>query len=249
MSWRIEDSDALTVLRELPSGWAQSCMTRPPREVPVPRLLAVLEETLRVLRSDGTLWLALAPGGTSSEVLSYLQETAWLSAGRRVAERVPRGVLLLTKQPSYLFHPRPPLLSLAHRRLAVRTASLSRCCEGCRSPRRAFCVSAPGIGGVPQREVIEWCVLSSTVSRACGVCGTPWQPALTAASRRERWRHACVHTNGRGRALVIDPFCESATTGLVAQRRGRDFLGIAQNPDAATTIRGRLALADREGRR
>lgn len=42
MSWRIEDSDALTVLRELPSGWAQSCMTRPPREVPVPSLLAVL---------------------------------------------------------------------------------------------------------------------------------------------------------------------------------------------------------------
>jgi hypothetical protein len=248
MSWRIEDSDALTVLRELPTGWAQSCVTHPPRDVPVPRLLAVLEEIRRVLRSDGTLWLALAPGGTSTEALRYLQQTAWLS-GRRVSERVPRGVLLFTKQPGYLFHARPPLVSPAQRRFALRTASRNRACEGCHSPRRAFCVPAPRIGGLPQREVIEWCILSSTVAQTCGVCGTPWQPLSTASSRKERWRRACVHTNGRGRSLVIDPFCESATTGLVAQRRGRDFLGIAQSPETATATRRRLALAGREARR
>ena len=31
MSWRIEEADALVLLRELPDGWAQTCVTRPPR--------------------------------------------------------------------------------------------------------------------------------------------------------------------------------------------------------------------------
>jgi hypothetical protein len=249
MSWRIEDPDALTVLRELPSGWAQSCVTRPPRDVPVATLLAVLAETRRVLRSDGTLWLALSAGGTSSQALSYLRETAWLSPGRRAVARAPRGVLLFTKHPEYLFHPRPALRSLAERRFTQRAGARGRGCESCRSPRRAFCVSAPGIGGFPRREVIEWCVLSSTITRACGICGAPWQPVGTAAGRWKRPGRACVHLNWRGRSLVIDPFCESATAAAVAQLHGRDFLGIARSPDAAAAIRGRLMLAGREARR
>jgi hypothetical protein len=245
MSWRIERSDGLTVLRELPSGWAQSCVTKPSRDLPAARLLAVLEETRRVLRSDGTLWLTLPPGGASPAVLHGLEDAGWLTAGRHASQRVPRGVLLFTKQPEYLLHPRPPLPSSAKRRFGP----LDRGYEGCSSTRRAFCVAAPGVAGVPEREVIEWCVLSSTVSRACGLCGTPWQPRSAAASRGERWRRVCVHVNGRGRSLVIDPFCESAATGLVAQRRGRDFLGIVQSCDAARAIRRRLAAAGREAQR
>lgn len=248
MSWRIEDPDALTVLRELPAGWAQSCVTRPPRDVPIPTLLTILAETRRVLRSDGTLWLALPPGGTSSQALGYLRETAWLSPGRRVAERAPRGVLLFTKQPEYLFHPRPPLPPFAERRFTPRAGVRRRGREGSFAPRRAFCVAAPGIGGFPWREVIEWCVLSSTVTRACGVCGAPWQPVVT-ASRRGRPGRACVHLNGRGRSLVIDPFCESGTTALLTQLHDRDFLGIAQSPDTAADIRRRVMLAGREARR
>jgi hypothetical protein len=242
MSWRIEDSNALAVLRELPSRWAQTCVTRPPRDVPVPTLLAVLAETRRVLRGDGTLWLALPASGTSSRTLSYLEETSWLTPGPYAAAHVPSGVRLFSKQPWYLFHPQPGRRPVSERRQPPRAGVIGEGCEGCRSRRRAFCVAAPGVA----RGVIEWCVLSSTVSRACGVCGAPWLPDTSTA---EQARSGCVHTNGRGRSLVIDPFCGSATTALIAQRRGRDFLGIAQSPETAARIRRRLALADWEARR
>jgi hypothetical protein len=61
MSWRIEQADALTLLRELPDRWAQTCVTRPPRAGDPDRTLAILAEVRRVLRDDGTLWVLLAP--------------------------------------------------------------------------------------------------------------------------------------------------------------------------------------------
>jgi hypothetical protein len=62
MSYRVEQTDPLTLLGELPSQWAQTCVTSPRRDEPVSYLLAVLDEVRRVLREDGTLWLALTRG-------------------------------------------------------------------------------------------------------------------------------------------------------------------------------------------
>jgi len=73
MSWRVENAAPITLLRDLPDGWAQTCVTAPPgwrsREgflghEPTPasytlHLVAVLREVRRVLRDDGTLWLNL----------------------------------------------------------------------------------------------------------------------------------------------------------------------------------------------
>jgi hypothetical protein len=246
MSWRIEHSDALTLLRELPSGWAQSCVTSPPRDVPPRELLAVLEEIRRVLRADGTLWLALTRGGSSPSVLAWLQETAWLGPAQErtiSGYQVPRSVVLFTKQPAYLFTPRPALAPGSTWRTQGR---LGRACGRCLLPRRASCVPAPGSGGLLARELIEWCILTSTVPRACGVCGIPWRRVPYPASGQERWRTGCVHINGRSRSLVIDPFCGSGNTGLAAQRRGRDFLGIEQSRATATLARRRLKSAQRE---
>jgi hypothetical protein len=251
MSWRIEHSDALTLLRELPSGWAQSCVTSPPRDVPPRELLAVLEQVRRVLRDDGTLWLALSRGASSSSVLAWLQETAWLRPAQERAisgYRVPRSVVLLTKQPAYLFTPR--LAPAPGAGSAWRTSGrLGRTCGRCLLPRRAYCIPAPGNGGLLARELIEWCILTSTVPRACGVCGTPWRRVPYPASGQERWRTGCVHINGRGRSLVIDPFCGSGNTGLAAQRRDRDFLGIEQSRSTAALARTRLTSAQRENGR
>lgn len=41
--------------------------------------------------------------------------------------------------------------------------------------------------------------------------------------------------------LVLDPFCGSGTTGLVAMREGRRFLGIELNPEYAAMARRRIA--------
>jgi DNA modification methylase len=40
--------------------------------------------------------------------------------------------------------------------------------------------------------------------------------------------------------VVLDPFCGSGTTGVVALRHQRDFIGIELNPDYITLINKRL---------
>ena len=249
MSWRIEHSDALTLLRELPSGWAQSCVTSPPRDIPPRELLAVLAQVRRVLRADGTLWLALHRGGSSTSVLAWLQETGWLhpTHPRTISGyRVPRSVVLFTKQPAYLFTPRAAAAPTPEPYVTWRTPGRLGRARRYLLPRRASCVPAPGSGGLLTRELIEWCILTSTVPRACGVCGAPWLRVPYAASGQERWRTGCAHINGRGRSLVIDPFCGSGNTGLVAQRRGRNFLGIEQNGATAALARRHLKSEERE---
>jgi DNA methylase len=246
MSWRIEESDALTLLRELPSEWAQTCVTRPPRDVPPPELIAVLEETRRVLRADGTLWLALPHGGNSQRIIASLKDTAWRRSGR---PRTPASgsVALFTKQPAYLHSPRHLPATMVERRPRYAAPHRLGGVWGARhSPRRASCVPASSHDRLLPREVIDWCVLTSTVPQACGVCGAPWQRVPFVADRETEWRRECVHLNGRGRSLVIDPYCGRGNTGLVAQRRGRDFLGIEQNPTLAALARTRLELAGRE---
>ena len=106
MSFRIEQTDPLTLLSELPDQWAQTCVTSPRRDAPIPYLLAVLDEVHRVLRADGTLWLALTRGGNSHHLKAALNDTRWVQP--RTASTIPRGALLLTKQPDFLFHPPAP---------------------------------------------------------------------------------------------------------------------------------------------
>jgi len=48
-----------------------------------------------------------------------------------------------------------------------------------------------------------------------------WQPTCT-----------CEGNDGSGRSIVLDPFAGAGTTGLVATRKGRAFIGIELNPAA-----------------
>ena len=93
--------DCLTVLRSLPDGFANTCVTSPPywglrdyghdgqiglEETPdayVERMVAVFREVRRVLRDDGTLWLNLGDsyaGGSSSGTVN--NETSTLGGGK-----------------------------------------------------------------------------------------------------------------------------------------------------------------------
>lgn len=239
MSFRIEQTDPLTLLSELPDGWAQACVTTPRRDMPVAHLIAVLDEVHRVLRSDGTLWLALTRGGNSHEFALALKKTGWL----KPATAIPRELLLLTKQPEFSFHPPypPPGRHGTQSPLCPRYPVSQRPgqrCQRCPVPRRGWCVPSPGAAGIPPREVIEWCILASTVPCACAVCGAPFKAPARCG---ERWRSTCTHRNGRGRCLVIDPFCGTGDTGMVAIRRGRQYLGIDPNAASVATARARLA--------
>ena len=57
------------------------------------------------------------------------------------------------------------------------------------------------------------------------------------------WQPTCDHDSEPVPALVLDPFCGSGTTGVVALRHGRSFIGIELNPEYVELARKRI-IAD-----
>ena len=57
------------------------------------------------------------------------------------------------------------------------------------------------------------------------------------------WQPTCDHDTNPMPATVLDPFCGSGTTGVVALRHGRSFIGIELNPEYVELARKRI-IAD-----
>ena len=57
------------------------------------------------------------------------------------------------------------------------------------------------------------------------------------------WQPTCDHDSEPVPAVVLDPFCGSGTTGVVALRHGRSFIGIELNPEYIELARKRI-IAD-----
>jgi hypothetical protein len=211
MSWRVEHADTLTVLRELPDRWAQSCIAFPPCGLASDRTLAVLAQVHRVLRDDGTLWL-FPP---NKAVYIELHAAGWIEQqppcwARALTLRSAgiRPLALLTKRDPYfhnasLFAPQPQRVSRPGRR--------GRPTPGAPQGRDAI------------RRLAGRCVLTSTARVACGSCGTPYRHGAPSGQRSR-----CAHHNPAGRCLVLDPFYRPAHGTLeAAHRHRRSFLGIA----------------------
>jgi DNA modification methylase len=58
--------------------------------------------------------------------------------------------------------------------------------------------------------------------------------------RTAGWTSTCEHDDPGGRSLVLDPFSGAGTTGLVAARHGRDFIGVELSADYARMSTERL---------
>ena len=54
------------------------------------------------------------------------------------------------------------------------------------------------------------------------------------------WQPTCGHDAEPIPATVLDPFCGSGTTGVVALRHGRSFIGIELNPEYVEMARNRI---------
>ena len=54
------------------------------------------------------------------------------------------------------------------------------------------------------------------------------------------WQPTCDHDAEPVPAVVLDPFCGSGTTGVVALRHGRSFIGIELNPEYIELARKRI---------
>jgi hypothetical protein len=256
MSWRIENVNPFALLNELPNGWAQTCFLRPPRDLPTPCLLAVLEHVHRVLRDDGTLWLSFPGRGTCPQELRRVEQAGWLRPERCERHRgsvIGRGVLtLFSKQREFHFDARPPSLNstfFPRHDEVCPTRPRDRRRADCRQARRAWCV--PGTAGTDSfsANVIEQCLRSSTSPRACGVCGAPWRRLPGVNDGGGGWRPGCSHLNDRGRCVVLDPFCAAAEIGVLAVRAGHSYLGVEPNLGTALRARRRLEVLEREARR
>lgn len=68
----------------------------------------------------------------------------------------------------------------------------------------------------------------------CSTCSAPWK-------RDPMWEPTCT-CEGAGvkRAVVLDPFSGSGTTGMVALRLGRDYVGIDRNESYLSMAKARL---------
>ncbi len=112
-------------------------------------------------------------------------------------------------------------------------------------------------------------ILAGTSPRACEICGAPWERVVerekvkVSDSKRYSgvtlrndaedgryetlttttgWRPTCTCENeGKARCIVLDPFAGSGTTLWVAERFGRDSVGIELNPEYCKLIEKRMS--------
>lgn len=69
----------------------------------------------------------------------------------------------------------------------------------------------------------------------CAECGSPYERG------KELWQKKCIcDTDEIMPAIVLDPFFGAGTTGLVAQKLGRNFIGIELNPAYINIAKKRL---------
>lgn len=212
MSFRIETTDSPAgLLRELPSGWAQTIITSPSRRELDRSPAALFTQLHRVLRHDASFWLLCA----DKHLPDALAQHGWMA--RRVDWATPLRVdpagrarlHLFVKQPRYHYNTHAAELFLA-----PRTQAAFACATG----RRRGCAWSPE----HRRQLMRLCILAGSSRTACGVCGAPY--ARTARGDR---CPSCAHDRPDGRCLVLDPFYHPGSrTHEIAERCGRAFLGI-----------------------
>jgi DNA modification methylase len=66
-------------------------------------------------------------------------------------------------------------------------------------------------------------------------------PGAHCAVFPEKLVEPCILAGSRKNDIVLDPFCGSGTTGVVAKRLGREFWGIELNPEYAKLAEERIA--------
>lgn len=89
-------------------------------------------------------------------------------------------------------------------------------------------------------ELVRRPLLATCPSRVCASCGAPWRPLTAVAGPGPGCDCGAGHLPG----LALDPFAGTGTVAAVAQRYGRDWLGIELNAEYAQLARERLGTGD-----
>ncbi len=88
--------------------------------------------------------------------------------------------------------------------------------------------------------LLERPIRATCPERLCRGCGQPWR---SISARPDSLVSSCGCEAGWRRGVVLDPFFGSGTVGVVAERLGRDWLGIELNPAYAALAEQRIEQA------
>lgn len=93
--------------------------------------------------------------------------------------------------------------------------------------------------------LIERPITAGCPAKVCSHCGRPWtRPTVgTWATEPADLAPGCRCDAPPAPGVVLDPFLGSGTTAVVAERLGRDWLGIELNPDFANVARQHITKA------
>jgi DNA modification methylase len=100
------------------------------------------------------------------------------------------------------------------------------------------------------QALVERPLLATCPQRVCAACGTPWQREAVDRSQAVpvlgQLRPACTCCAETTPGIVLDPFFGSGTIGVVAERFGRDWLGVELNAKYAALARERINAARKQ---
>lgn len=259
---QIITGDCREVLKTLPDESAHCCVTSPPyfhqrdygvagqlglERAPtdyIAEMVAVFRDVRRVLRSDGAMWLNIADSyasggnGGGGSVMFKRKHSSWNALATKTGWRSP---------PSGYKH--KDLIGISWMLASALQADgwyLRACCvwdkgAAIEPPRR----DRPGTGHefifLLSKSAHYWTdsaqMPASTILRCRPRPSGTDHPATMALPLVE----TCVRSICPPGGIVLDPFAGAGTTGLVADRHGRDFVGIELNPAYADLARARIA--------
>jgi len=92
--------------------------------------------------------------------------------------------------------------------------------------------------------LVERILRAGCPEKVCRSCGRPWSRETARRighlTGRSELKPKCQCREGWQPGVVLDPFFGAGTAGLVAQRLGRDWLGIELNPEFARLATRRI---------
>jgi DNA modification methylase len=260
-NWRIECGDAWHLASTTPDHPAQAIVTSPPywrqrvyaqaeefgQETVteyVRKLVDLFDGLKRWLRPDGAAWINLGDSyaGDQLQAIPARFMVAMIDAGWQFRSEVIYERLNLTPRPA---RKRP---TRAHEHVLLFTLSDAYLYDEdyMREPAKyagyEFERTGPRVDDTRLRmdgttTVAETRNLRSVRQGSTGWNGTIQHPALMPKLMAER----CVLSISRPGDWILDPFCGAATTGLVALRGGRSFLGWEINGRYVATAKKRLS--------
>jgi hypothetical protein len=128
----------------------------------------------------------------------------------------------------------------------IKAGTSEHGCCGCGAPFRRLVKKKPSTMNIRVRDNAK-----GIIDQKSGIEGKyrasqdeieSYGPEEMVETETVGWEPTCHCRASEARpCIVLDPFCGSGTTGMVALRRGRGFIGLELNPDYCELARRRIS--------